>query len=256
MRHLLRLRHARRRLARAVLLRLKRHARVCGGCWRLNLRRARRLGLREGHSSCCSLVVHAGGFLLRWDGAYGHDVACARASRCLAGLAAMRAPPALAAIGRGSVLPASPRALAAFRLARMTQLDVESRARAWGAAGASAGRCAHRLPLAQQAAQRCRAVMEAACVHALHEASEALKCNIRRKPTSADIRAPAVPQLLRRRRHLLRLRPCGPPVARLPRSAVRGNSGHHRVRLPRKPRRCDCDHDCCGDCLGSNGGEP
>ena len=42
--------------------------------------------------------------------------------------------------------------------------------------------------LAQQAAQRCRAVMEAACVQALHEASEALKCNIRRKPNSADIR--------------------------------------------------------------------
>ena len=30
--------------------------------------------------------------------------------------------------------------------------------------------------------------MEAACVQALHEASEALKCNIRRKPNSADIR--------------------------------------------------------------------
>ena len=30
--------------------------------------------------------------------------------------------------------------------------------------------------------------MEAACVQTLHEASEALKCNIRRKPTSADIR--------------------------------------------------------------------
>ena len=30
--------------------------------------------------------------------------------------------------------------------------------------------------------------MEAACVQALHEASEALKCNIRRKPNSEDIR--------------------------------------------------------------------
>ena len=58
---------------------------------------------------------------------------------------------------------------------------------------ALSGRCSaavYRLQplLAQQAAQRCRAVMEAACVQALHEASEALKCNIRRKPTSADIR--------------------------------------------------------------------
>ena len=32
------------------------------------------------------------------------------------------------------------------------------------------------------------AVMEAACIQTLHEASEALKCNIRRKPNSADIR--------------------------------------------------------------------